>query len=155
MSDTAKYHKRYVIHMKHPVQRMAPWITMRCGRLVNKNKDIFNITTNPEEVTCVACRGFIENPFRSLRRYGRLTIINDFSITLTHAFGYNWDIVAVKNTPLTWSIFIGIDNTLENLYSRKAENTRNAAFQILEIIEKILIPETLENPIYCDSRKYS
>ena len=138
MNDSV-FHKRHAVHLKHPVQKMLPYITMRCGRMIHETKDTYNLASDPGQVTCTKCRGFIENPFRSLRRYGRLTIINDFSIVLSHDFGYKWDIVAVKFSPQDWNIFIGKDKKLDNHYHRSAENMNTAAFNILEIIEKNLI----------------
>ena len=83
------------IHLFNPVigTKGNNYIEFRCGRRVHKLKEKYLLTQNPEEVTCVKCKSYINNPLRVLRRYGRITVIEGFAIVLNHDFGYTYDLV--------------------------------------------------------------
>lgn len=137
-----KQYKGYVVHLLHPAQHQGGFVSLLCGRQVHKNNP-YNATKNPRKVTCIKCQAFIENPFRSLRRYGRLTIIEPFGFTLTGAFGFKYDIMACSKQPGHWNIYVGQKGKSEQYYSRFAPNTRQLAFHLLDIIEKELIQKSI------------
>lgn len=123
------------IHLLHPVQSPGKWEKMRCGLTRNKELDKYRTTTNPAEVTCTKCRGFINNPYRSLRSYARVTIIEDFAVMLTHDYGCHYDVNVTRTEPGCWTMMVGRKKKLENLFPISARNMTDLGNQILEIYE--------------------
>jgi hypothetical protein len=102
------------IHLFNPAtgNKGNNYIEFRCGRRVHKLKEKFLITQDTKEVTCIKCKNYVDNPLRILRRYGRITAIEDFAIVLNHDFGYKYDIVVSLENPGQWIIYCGINNKL-------------------------------------------
>lgn len=94
-------------------EKGSNYIEFRCGRRVHRLKEKYLLTQNPEEVTCIKCRSYINNPLRVLRRYGRITVIEGFVLVLNHDFGYKYDIVVSIDRPGVFNVFAGYNSSLD------------------------------------------
>jgi hypothetical protein len=88
------------------------YIEFRCGRTVHQLKEKYLLTQDQEKVTCIKCKSYINNPLRVLRRYGRITVIEGFSIVLNHDFGYKHDLILMFIKPGVFNLCVGINSTL-------------------------------------------
>lgn len=94
-------------------EKGSNYIEFRCGRRVHRLKEKYLLTQNTEEVTCIKCKSYINNPLRVLRRYGRITAIEGFAFVLAHDFGYKYDIVVTINSPGMFSLYAGFNGSLD------------------------------------------
>jgi hypothetical protein len=100
------------IHLIDPVRGTADkqyqFISARCGRFERASKIV--VTTNPAEVTCIKCKNYIQNPWRVLRKYGHVKVVEDMFVMFWGQYGYKFDMCAVIETPGTWTICVAHNN---------------------------------------------
>jgi hypothetical protein len=89
------------------------YVQFRCGRTVHVLKEKYLLTKDPEKVTCIKCKNYINNPLRVLRRYGRITVIEGFSLVLAHDFGHKYDISVTQISPGVYILFAGYNSSLD------------------------------------------
>jgi hypothetical protein len=94
-------------------EKGSNFIEFRCGRRVHKLSERYLLTQSTEEVTCIKCKSYINNPLRVLRRYGRITVIEGFVLVLAHDFGYKYDIVVTPISPGMFNLFAGYNGSLD------------------------------------------
>jgi hypothetical protein len=101
------------IHLFNPAigDMGSNYLEFRCGRRVHKLKEKYLLTQNTEEVTCIKCKSYINNPLRALRRYGRITVIEGFAFVLNRDFGYKYDIVVTQFSPGAYTLFVGYNSS--------------------------------------------
>lgn len=125
------------IHLLDPVTGTADkqfqYITARCGR-VKKAHEI-EVTTNPSEVTCIKCRIYINNPWRVLRKYGRVKVVESFYALLWADYGYPFDVVATIDTPLEWHVTISRKNEIHDVRRLQATTMADLGFLLVKLIE--------------------
>jgi hypothetical protein len=127
------------IHLLDPVkghQLGAQFPTMRCGRTQNFNSAMPLHTTNPAEVTCTSCHSYINNPWRVLRKYGYVKVLEDMFVMFWGQYGYRFDISAMTETPGTWNIIVSYRGKLHLNLTTQAGNTAQLGFKLVDIIEK-------------------
>lgn len=89
-----------IIHLLNPIQKTgSSFIEMKCGKTKHIRIDKINASENPDEVTCAKCLGFINNPARTLRKYGQVRLLRPFAFMLTPSWGYHFDIIAFTIDP--------------------------------------------------------
>jgi len=131
---------KQAIHLLDPVKAHSRYLrTMRCGRTQNVNTVEPIFTINPDEVTCSSCRSYINNPWRILRQYGQLIVVEDMFVMLWGQYGYPFDISAMTATPGTWSIIVSYRGQLHLNLTTQAINTTQLGFKLVDIIEKEII----------------
>jgi hypothetical protein len=131
------------IHLLDPVtgyQLGSQFPTMRCGRTQNFNMAHTPVyTTNPEEVTCTSCKSYINNPWRVLRKYGQVKVVEDMFVMFWGQYGYKFDMVAMTDVPGTWSIIVSYRGQLHLNLTTQAGNTTQLGFKLVDIIEAEII----------------
>jgi hypothetical protein len=133
---------KQAIHLLDPVkghQLGAQFPTMRCGRTQNFNSAKPLHTTNPAEVTCTSCHSYINNPWRVMRKYGKVKVLeNNFAI-IWGDYGYKIDMVAVISFGPLWQIRMSYKN--QSLIDRYVEagDMAELGFKMLEIIEEMIM----------------
>lgn len=131
---------KQAIHLLDPVKAHSRYLrTMRCGRTKNLNTVDFKHTTNADEVTCTSCRSYINNPWRVLRKYGHVKVVEDFFVMFSGDYGYKFDMVAMTDVPGTWSIIVSYRGQLHLNLTTQAGNTAQLGFKLVDIIEKEII----------------
>jgi hypothetical protein len=89
-----------IIHLLNPIQKPgSSFIEMKCGKQKHIRIDKINASENPDEVTCTKCLGFINNPARTLRKYGQVHLLRPLAFMLTPSWGYHFDIIAFTTDP--------------------------------------------------------
>ena len=128
-----------VIHLLHPVQSPGKWEKMRCGLTRDKDHDIYQTVVDPELVTCLKCKGFIANPWRSLRNYGTVTVIDNEAVAIIHKYSYQLDIIAVNEFNGKWTLVIA-DQQKNSVHTYlTVSSMKDLAEQILDFYENELI----------------
>lgn len=130
------------IHLLDPVNghllgKQFP--TMRCGRTQNFNSAQPLHTTKTTEVTCTNCQSYINNPWRVMRKYGRVKVVESFFVVLWADYGFKLDMVATIIEPGSWMVLLSY---CKRIYSTRIVTTGNMAnlgFQLLAIYEKEII----------------
>jgi hypothetical protein len=126
------------IHLLDPVSGTADkiynYINARCGRVQQAAK--MEVTTNPAEVTCIKCKNYMNNPYRVMRKYGRVKVLESFYVILWADYGNKLDLVAMAADPLTWRVKLGYKNQIHTMRSITANNMAHLGFQLLKIYEK-------------------
>lgn len=129
---------KQAIHLLDPVTGTADkkfqYITARCGRV--KQAHEIEVTTNPEEVTCIKCKIYINNPWRVLRKYGRVKVVESFYALLWADYGYPFDVVATIDTPGNWVVSIAQKYEIHSVRTLTATNMADLGFQLVAIVEK-------------------
>ena len=129
---------KQAIHLLDPVTGIADkqfqYITARCGR-VKKAHEI-EVTNNPEEVTCIKCKIYINNPWRVLRKYGRVKVVESFYALLWADYGYPFDVVATIDTPGNWVVSIASKNEIHSVRTIAATSMADLGFHLVAIVEK-------------------
>lgn len=129
-----------VIHLLDPVEKQtAMHKTMRCGLTRNVKTDEFRHTDNPAEVTCIKCRSYMNNPWRVLRKYGHVKVVEDMFVMFWGQYGYKFDMCAVIDYPGTWNIVASHNGRWHINLTTQAENTTKLGFKLVDIIEKEII----------------
>lgn len=90
----------YATHFLDPsaTTNDGKWVRMLCGRVKNSRIEKIMTSDDPDKVTCTKCLGFHDNPARILRKYGHVTLIEPYGITLMHGWGFTIDIIAFTTT---------------------------------------------------------
>ncbi len=130
---------KLAVHLLHPIQSPGIWVKMRCGLTRNKITDKYIASSHPEEVTCIKCKSYINNPWRSLRQYGKLFVIENESAALAHDWGYCLDIIVVNEHTGTWTMVVGKDGKRILHASLPASSMAELGAQLLRIYEQELI----------------
>ena len=129
--------EKQTIHLIDPVydSRMNPgFVTTRCGLTQASEKT--KTTHNPDEVTCIKCRSYINNPYRVLRKYGKVKVLESFFVILWAGYGYELDMVAYADTPGNWKIVAGRKSEPYMMRTITAFSMADLGFKLLAIIEK-------------------
>jgi len=125
------------IHLIEPVNGKKPesqYLNMRCGYM-KRPVDVFH-TSNTAEVTCIKCKSYINNPWRVLRKYGQVKVVEDMFVMLWGQYGYQFDISAMTDVPGTWNIVVSYRGKLHLNLTTQAGNTAQLGFKLVDIIEK-------------------
>jgi hypothetical protein len=129
---------KQAIHLLDPVKGTADkqfqFITARCGRFMPARK--IEVTTNPAEVTCEKCKSYIDSPYRVLRKYGHVAVVDDMFVMLWCQYGYKFDMCAVIEAPGTWTISVAHQRKWHVHLTTTAENMTKLGFKLVDIIEK-------------------
>jgi len=126
-----------VIHLKDPVNgnRMMPqYVLARCG--LSDKPGIIKTTPYSECVTCIKCKSYINNPWRVLRKYGKVKMVESFYALLWADYGYPFDVVATIDTPLEWHVTISRKNEIHDVRRLAAVSMADLGFQLVAIVEK-------------------
>jgi hypothetical protein len=127
------------IHLLDPVkghQLGSQFPTMRCGRTKNFNSVTPLFTTIPAEVTCTSCLSYINNPWRVLRKYGQVKVVEDMFVMFWGQYGYKLDMTAVIENPGCWIIVVSHNGRWHLNLMTKAGNMAQLGFKLVDIIEK-------------------
>lgn len=125
------------IHLFDPVcgkKSGSMFVTMRCG-MVRKPEEIKS-TTIAAEVTCIKCLNYINNPYRVLRKYGKVKVVESFFVVVWGDYGYKFDINAMIQVPGTWAVNIAYKNSLHLNLLIKANNMADLGFKLLDLYEQ-------------------
>jgi hypothetical protein len=122
------------IHLLDPVANQTIYKTMRCGYM--RNPEWVKYTTNPAEVTCIKCKSYINNPWRVLRKYGQVKVVEDMFVMFWGQYGYKFDMAAVVETPGCWTICVSHNNDWHLNLMTKAGNMAQLGFKLVDILEK-------------------
>ena len=129
---------KQAVHLLDPVTGTADkqfqYITARCGR-VKKAHEI-EVTNSAAEVTCIKCKSYINNPWRVLRKYGKVKVVESFYALLWADYGYPFDVVATIDTPLEWHVTISRKNEIHDVRRLQATTMADLGFQLVVIVEK-------------------
>lgn len=129
------------IHLLDPVSGTADkrykYINARCGRMQQADK--IEVTTTTKEVTCVKCKSYIKNPWRVMRKYGQVKVIQDMFVMFWGQYGYKFDLCAVIEAPGTWTICVAHNNGWHVNLTTKAGNMTELGFKLVDILEKEII----------------
>jgi hypothetical protein len=127
---------KYAIHLIDPVaDQSGRYKTMRCGLTRNVNTDEFYTTTNPIEATCLKCKIFIRNPYRCLRKYGKVKVCESFFVLVLGDYGNRLDLVAVFNIPGEWEVVLALENKVHSVRIISASNMADLGEKLLKIYE--------------------
>lgn len=127
------------IHLIDPVKRHTPpYITMRCGLTRHATKDAHESTTDPAKVTCKKCQGYLANPWRVLRKYGHVKVVESGFVVVSADYGYPFDLVAVPDVPGKWTVRMAAKSQLHDVRNLQACNMTDLGFQLAELYEKQL-----------------
>jgi hypothetical protein len=127
------------IHLLDPVNGKTfgeQFPVMRCGRTQIFNTATPLHTTDPAEVTCTSCRSYINNPWRVLRKYGKVKVLESFFVVLWADYGYPFDVVATIDTPLEWHVTISRKNEIHDVRRLEATSMADLGFKLVELLEK-------------------
>ena len=130
------------IHLLDPVNGYklgSHFPTMRCGRTQNVNSAQPLHTSNPAKVTCTSCKSYMNNPWRIMRKYGQVKVVEDMFVMFWGAYGYKFDIAAVIEAPGTWTICVAHNNGWHVNLTTKAGNMPQLGFKLVDILEKEII----------------
>lgn len=129
------------IHLLDPVtgtnDKRYQFINARCGRFEHAGKII--VTTNPADVTCTNCKSCINNPWRVLRKYGHVKVVEDMFVMFWGQYGYKFDMCAVMEAPGSWIITVSHNGRWHLNLMTKTGNTTQLGFKLVDIIEKEII----------------
>jgi len=128
------------IHLLDPVNGKKPesqYLNMRCGYM-KRPVDVFH-TSNTAEVTCIKCKGYINNPWRVLRKYGQVKVVEDMFVMFWGQYGYRFDMCAVIEHPGCWTIVVSHNGRWHLNLMTKAGNMAQLGFKLVDIIEKEII----------------
>jgi hypothetical protein len=127
-------------HLLDPVKASTGGVqTMRCGRTQNFNTVEPIFTTNPAEVTCTKCLSYINNPWRVLRKYGYVKVVEDMFVMFWGQYGYKFDMCAIIDYPGTWNIVVSHNGQWNVNLTTQAGNTTKLGFKLVDIIENEII----------------
>jgi hypothetical protein len=87
------------------------------------------------KVTGKKGRGY-NNPWRVLRKYGKLNVLESFFVVLWADYGYPFDVIATIDTPLMWHVTISRKNEIHDVRRLEATNMADLGFQLVKIMEK-------------------
>lgn len=136
---------KQAIHLLDPVKGTADkqfqYITARCGRFEQASKII--VTTNPAEVTCIKCKIYINNPWRVLRKYGRVKVVESFYALLWSDYGYSFDVVATADTPGNWIVTMSRKTEIHDVRRLEATNMADLGFKLVSIVENEISKDRL------------
>jgi hypothetical protein len=127
------------IHLLDPVANQSTYKTMRCGRTQNINTVTPLFVRNPAEVTCTSCLNYINNPWRVMRKYGHVKVVEDFVVMFWGDYGYKFDISAMTDVPGTWNIIVSYRGQLHLDLTTQAGNTTQLGFKLVDILEKEIL----------------
>lgn len=129
---------KQAIHLLDPVtgtkDKRYHYINARCGRVQQASK--IEVTTDPAEVTCTKCKSYINNPWRVLRKYGQVKVVEDMFVMFWGQYGYKFDITAVIEAPGCWIIAVSYQGRWHVNMMTKAGNMAQLGFKLVDIIEK-------------------
>ena len=132
---------KQAIHLLDPVKGTVDkgdqFITARCGRVARANKIV--VTTTNDKVTCIKCRNYINNPWRILRKYGKVKVVESFYALLWADYGYPIDVVATIDTPGKWVVSLAMKNEIHSVRAIVATSMSDLGFQLVKIVEKEII----------------
>ena len=131
---------KQAVHLLDPVswrKRLPEYITTRCGYITDPEK--IKTTANPEKVTCIKCKSYINNPWRVLRKYGKVKVVEDFFVMFWGDYGYRFDMAAMTDVPGTWNIIVSYRGQLHLNLTTCAGNMAQLGFKLVDIIEKEII----------------
>src|SRR5690606_37330203 len=106
------------------------------GRTSSLNTCEFIFSTNPEYVTCTSCRSYMNNPWRVLRKYGYVKVVEDMFVMFWGQYGYKFDMCATMYSPGTWNIDVSLNGKWHIKLTTTAGNTTKLGFKLVDIIEK-------------------
>lgn len=130
---------KQAVHLLDPVNGktfVAQYPVMRCGRTQNFNTVTPLHTTNPAKVTCTSCRSYINNPWRVLRKYGKVKVVESFYALLWADYGYPFDVVAMAYDPLIWQVSVSRKNEIHDVRRITVTSMADLGFQLVAIVEK-------------------
>ena len=128
---------KQAIHLLDPVaNQTGRHKTMRCGRTSNLNTVEPVFSAKPEEVTCTSCRSYMNNPWRVLRKYGYVKVVEDMFVMFWGQYGYKLDMCATMYSPGTWNIDVSLNGKWHIKLTTTAGNTTKLGFKLVDIIEK-------------------
>lgn len=125
------------IHLLDPVKgpaKYSSYIFTRCGYQTPAWKP--EITNNTAEVTCIKCQSYINNPWRVLRKYGHVKVVEDMFVMVWGQYGYKFDMCAMIDAPGCWNIVVSHNGRWHLNLMTKAGNTTQLGFKLVDIIEK-------------------
>ena len=93
-----------------------------------------NITV--AEVTCIKCKNYIANPWRVLRKYGYVKVVEDMFVMFWGQYGYKFDMCAMIDKPGCWNIVVSHNGHWHLNLMTKAGNMAQLGFNMVDIIEK-------------------
>lgn len=132
---------KQVIHFLDPIKQLENnkfkgerHETMRCGYFGKENQ--FKSTSNPSEVTCTKCKSYINNPWRVLRKYAKVKVVESFFVMLWADDGYQFDVVATIDSPGLWMVLISNKNKIYSHRLIPAKNMTDLGFMLVKILEK-------------------
>ncbi|HSW67279.1 MAG TPA: hypothetical protein VLH16_01725 [Bacteroidales bacterium] len=128
------------IHLLDPVaNQVGRYKTMRCGRTSNLNTVEPIFSTNPDEVTCTSCLSYINNPWRVLRKYGHVKVVEDMFVMVWGQYGYKFDMCAMIDAPGCWNIVVSHNGRWHLNLMTKAGNMAQLGFKLVDIIEAEIV----------------
>lgn len=136
------------IHLLDPVNGYklgSHFPTMRCGRTQNVNSAQPLHTSNPAKVTCTSCKSYMNNPWRILRKYAQVIVIEDMFVMLLGQYGYKFDMCAVIEAPGTWTICVAHNRKCHVNLTTKAGNMAQLGFKLVDILEKEIMQQKKSN----------
>lgn len=126
----------YVTHFPNPEQQAGNYIQFYCGLHRHISKDKYIVSKNPEDITCIKCKKYLNNPFRALRKYGAIKVYGDQALTLNGTLGNHIDITAMKQPDSAlWSIIAKIGDEIIWKANYITFNIKELAFMILSKLE--------------------
>lgn len=137
---------KQAIHLIDPVNGYklgSRFPIMRCGRTQNINSVKPEYTTQPAEVTCTNCRSYINNPWRILRKYGKVKVVESFYALLWSDYGYPFDVVATADTPGNWIVTISRKTEIHDVRRLEATNMADLGFKLVSIVENEISKDRL------------
>ena len=132
------------IHLLDPVKGIregSSFVTARCG-MVRRTGDIIT-TTKTDEVTCIKCKGFINNPWRLLRRYGKVKVLENYYVSLWSDYGFRIDILAYHQLGDTWKILMGNRAGITSETDIEAKTIIEVGFKMVDMIETEILEQIL------------
>lgn len=134
------------IHLLDPIADPAgKYYTMRCGYSRKTDIDNYKTTTNTAEVTCIKCKNYINNPWRVLRKYGHVRVLEDFYVMFWGDYGHKFNMSAMTELPGTWNIIVSYRGQLHLNLTTKCGNTKQLGFKLVDIIEKEITQLKMKN----------
>ena len=125
------------IHLLDPVaNQTGRHKTMRCGRTSSLNTCEFIYSINPEDVTCTSCRSYMNNPWRVLRKYGHVKVVEDMFVMFWGQYGHKFDMCAMIDKPGCWNIVVSHNSRWHVNLMTQAGNTAKLGFKLVDVIEK-------------------
>jgi hypothetical protein len=128
------------IHLLDPVRdaaKYSSYLFTRCGYQTMVFKP--EVTNNTEDVTCTKCKSYINNPWRVLRKYGYVKVVEDMFVMVWGQYGYKFDMCAMIDAPGCWNIVVSHNGRWHLNLMTKAGNTTQLGFKLVDIIEKEIV----------------